>query len=388
MIANIEEVTLLSIKEQLDRIEAMLSQGKMHKAAAAVRSIVSRDKPLRNNGLSKLPTPKCAIPFTGVCMEGYCKGLEYNMGLYTQCRNPLKHEGDTYCNACQISCNDVNNNGKPEYGCMEDRLAVNLMDFVAPDGRPVVPYWKIMRLQMKRNNMTKEEFEEAVREDACKYGIENIPSFYFEFPEDAERKGRPKSEKAAKPAKEVAAKKGRPKKEAKPVNVNSGEEEEDLFATLVAQSNVESDDESQEVAFVPKQNKKEQERQEREAKKEQERLKKEQERQERDAKKAQEQEAKNAKTSKKQAEPVAETTASADEPERVKTLKYNGTKYLKSTKTGVVYNMEQEVIGKWDEEKQEIIFAPDSSDSEEEEENYDEEEEEEEEEDEEEEEEE
>jgi len=377
MIANTEEVTLLSIKAQLDRIESMLSQGKMHKAAAAVRSIVSRDKPIRNNGLSKLPLPKCAIPFTGFCMEGYCKGLEYNSGLYTQCRSPLKREDDTYCNACQIECNG-NENDKPTYGCMEDRLAVDLMNFVAPDGRVVVPYWKIMRLQMKRNNMTKDEFEQAVREDAGKYGIENIPSFYFEFPEDAERKGRPKSEKAAKPAKEVAAKKGRPKKEAKSVNLTGGEEEVDLFESLVACANVESDDESdnegQEVALVPKQNKKEQERQEREAKKEQERQEREaKKQQELEAKKQQELEAKNAKASKKQAEPVAETTApaQAEEPDKVKTFKHKGTKYLKSTKTGVVYNMEQEVVGKWNEETQDIIFNPASSDSEEEEEeNY------------------
>jgi hypothetical protein len=41
-------------------------------------------------------------------------------------------------------------------------------------------------------------------------------------------------------------------------------------------------------------------------------------------------------------------------------------KYLKSKKTGIVYNMEQDVVGSWNEAEQKVVF-----DKEEEEEEYD-----------------
>ena len=45
-----------------------------------------------------------------------------------------------------------------------------------------------------------------------------------------------------------------------------------------------------------------------------------------------------------------------DEADVVKKITFEGKKYLKSKKTGIVYNMEQDVIGKWNEEKQRIDF--------------------------------
>ena len=45
-----------------------------------------------------------------------------------------------------------------------------------------------------------------------------------------------------------------------------------------------------------------------------------------------------------------------EEADVVKKLEFEGKKYLKSKKTGIVYNMEQDVIGKWNEEKQRIDF--------------------------------
>jgi hypothetical protein len=37
---------------------------------------------------------------------------------------------------------------------------------------------------------------------------------------------------------------------------------------------------------------------------------------------------------------------------------FDGEQYLRSSKSGVVYNMEQDVIGKWDEESNKIVFNP------------------------------
>ena len=47
---------------------------------------------------------------------------------------------------------------------------------------------------------------------------------------------------------------------------------------------------------------------------------------------------------------------SEEEADVVKKIDFEGKKYLKSKKTGIVYNMEQDVIGKWNEEKQRIDF--------------------------------
>ena len=55
----------------------------------------------------------------------------------------------------------------------------------------------------------------------------------------------------------------------------------------------------------------------------------------------------------------------------VRKFEYEGTIYLKSKNTGVVYNMDQELVGKWNETTQKIDFE--DIDDEEEEDEYDEE---------------
>jgi len=45
-----------------------------------------------------------------------------------------------------------------------------------------------------------------------------------------------------------------------------------------------------------------------------------------------------------------------EEPDVVKKFEFEGKKYLKSKKSGIIYNMEQDKIGKWNEAKQRIDF--------------------------------
>ena len=54
----------------------------------------------------------------------------------------------------------------------------------------------------------------------------------------------------------------------------------------------------------------------------------------------------------------------------MKRIEFEGKKYLKSQKTGIVYNLNEDIIGKYDEVKKIIIFNEVESDSEEEEEEY------------------
>ena len=50
----------------------------------------------------------------------------------------------------------------------------------------------------------------------------------------------------------------------------------------------------------------------------------------------------------------------------VKKIEFEGKKYLKSKNTGIIYNMDQDVIGKWNEEKQRIDFTEVDEESEDE----------------------
>ena len=56
----------------------------------------------------------------------------------------------------------------------------------------------------------------------------------------------------------------------------------------------------------------------------------------------------------------------AEEADVVKKIMFEGKKYLKSKNTGIIYNMEQDVIGKWNEEKNRIDFDETGEESEEE----------------------
>ena len=66
---------------------------------------------------------------------------------------------------------------------------------------------------------------------------------------------------------------------------------------------------------------------------------------------------------------VRPTPAFVDPPEEadvVKKIMFEGKKYLKSKNTGIIYNMEQDVIGKWNEEKNRIDFNVEDEESEDE----------------------
>jgi len=54
-----------------------------------------------------------------------------------------------------------------------------------------------------------------------------------------------------------------------------------------------------------------------------------------------------------------------EEADVVKKIDFEGKKYLKSKKTGIIYNMDQDVIGKWNESKQRIDFNETGEESEE-----------------------
>ena len=290
----------------------------------------------------------------------------------------------------------------PEYGTIQQRMEVGILEYVDPKGRKPVAYSKVM----KKYKISKEQ----VVEEAGKYNI-NVLDIHFVEPEESKR-GRPSSKMDKEP--KAKGLKGRPKKEKKVLQIEG--DEEDLFASLVAEANMEDDaeivakkgksDEEKELKRIAKAEKdvklaaekaekeaklaaekaeKEAklaaEKAEKEAKKEQERLareaKKQAEEDEKIAKRQALEQAKAEKEAKKSksttvAKKAVEEEEEEEEPDVVKKIEYEGKKYLKSKKTGIIYdyteyvnNSEQVVIGKWNDATNKIDFQ-DAEESEEE----------------------
>jgi len=377
-------------------------------------SVVRNRKVVEKECVEKSAFP---LPFIGRNVEECCQSLRQSQGLYTQCRNSRVTE--KFCKSCSSKMVD----GVPEYGTIEQRLAVGVNDYVDPSGRKVVHYTKIM----KKYKVS----EEQVIAEAKKFG-QVVDGCHFIQPEsDNVKRGRPKAEK---PAKVSSGVKGRPKKTKKVVEIDG--EEDDLFASLVAESinasvavevetvnavavsDVEAITVGSEVSKAPevatkeKVNKseekaaklatKEQEKAAKLAAKEQEKVAKEQEKaakeqekaaklaakeqekaakeQEKAAKLAAKSEAKSAKPTEKAAAAKAPANDETSAADVVKKIEFEGKKYLKSKKTGIVYDYDeyvksgdQVVVGKWNEATNKLDFETAKSDGEESEDEYDEE---------------
>jgi hypothetical protein len=356
----------------------------------------------------KVVAPKATfpLPWSGEFNDTCCYALRQNNGLYTQCTGLRKGE-NAFCKGC---ASQMQKTGAevPEYGTIQQRLATGIFEYVDPKGRKPVAYTKVM----KKYKIT----QEMALEEAGKFNI-NINDEHFVVPDSDSKRGRPKTEKAPK---EKGAK-GRPKKSKKVLQIEG--DDEDLFASLVAEANAdeeivvpkkkgkseeekEAERQAAELAKAEKEAKRlaekaekeaklAAEKAEKEAKKEAERVareeKKKAEEAEKLAKKEALEKAKVEKEAKLAAEKIAKEAAKAqkkpaakvakveepeedEEPDVVKKIEFEGKKYLKSKKTGIVYDYnkyvkegEQVVIGKWSEAANKIIF----DEAEEEEEEYD-----------------
>jgi hypothetical protein len=354
---------------------------------------------------TKVTAPKYAfpLPYNGEFNDACCYALRQNNGLYTQCTGIRKGEA-SFCKGCASQMQKVGAE-MPEYGTIQQRMAVGIFEYVDPKGRKPNAYTKVMK-KYKIN-------EEQVLAEAGKFNITINPE-HFVVPEETKR-GRPKTEKAPK---EKGAK-GRPKKSKKVLMIEG--EDEDLFATLVAEANeVDGDeivlsgkkkgktDEEKEAERLAKEAEKKAKEEKRLAEKAEKEAKLAAEKAEKEAKKKAEEEARAAKKAAEEAEKKAKKEAAElakkdkeaklaaekaakeaakaektskksetkaepeDEHDVVKKIEFEGKKYLKSKKTGIVYDYtkyikegEQVVVGKWSESANKIIFE-DAEESEEE----------------------
>ena len=352
--------------------------------------------------------PAFPLPYNGEFNDTCCYALRQNNGLYTQCTG-VRKSSSNYCKSCGTTMQKTGSE-VPEYGTIQQRMEVGIFEFVDPKGRKPIAYTKVM----KKYKISKEQVEE----EAGKLNIV-INANHFEVVEEESKRGRPSSQKDKVPKEKGA--KGRPKKEKKVLQIEG--DDEDLFAALVAEAHDDSDvpkkkagksEEEKEAERLAKEQEKEAkrlaveeakqeralllaaEKAEKEAKKkadeearalkkaaeEAEKLAKkqalEQAKQEKEAKLAVEKEAKLAtEKAKKQAKKVpegkvAKAANEEEEPDVVKKIEFEGKKYLKSKKTGIIYdyneyvqNGEQVVVGKWNDKTNKIDLDADEEEEEE-----------------------
>ena len=254
---------------------------------------------------------KFPVPFNGKIKENCCKGLKLNNGLYTQCEYNAK-EGE-YCKGC------VNQ----KYGNVMERIQVGLYEYRDPSGKKPVGYKKVLN-KLKLS-------EEYVREEAEKAGIE-IDEEHFEYTDE-----------------EVKEKKGRPKK-AKKVMKNKGNDEIFSKDEEEVKDEVEVKVEKMEEVKVEV------------------KVEKVEEKKVEEKKKPRKQESQKSKKAKEKVKAKAEEEEEEEEADVVKRVEINGKKYLKSKKTNTIYNMDQELIGIWNEKTQKIDLNEESDLEEEEEE--------------------
>jgi AT hook motif len=324
---------------------------------------------------AKVKVEKASIPLPFIsCNESLCRGVKANHSLYTQCQQkPMK--GVSFCKTCTKQC-EKNANGKPDCGSMEERVNA---EYCGPKGDKPKAY----ALVMKKLKLSREQVEA----EANKVGIV-IGEEHFAEPIGEKKRGRP-SKKIESETGSETKKRGRPKKAVKEVQE---EQVEDLLsaANLIEDnddisemtSNSADDEMSIEEKPVTKETanaKKEAEKLAKKEAKEADKLAK------KEAEKAAKKEAAEAKKkpAKKEEVPApVEVAAPVEVPApvevaapvekdapvkmKVKKFEYKGSKYFR-TSNNVVYDMEKDEVGIWNEETEEIEFSLGTEEEEEEE---------------------
>ena len=337
-----------------------------------------------------------ALPYNGEFNADTCFALKGE--LYTQC-DSKRIEGGSFCKGCQSKA-DKNESGKPDSGTIKDRQAVGIFEYVDGKGKKPIAYGKVM----SKLNLTREQVEEEagklnmiINEDhfvSTEKGAKGRPkktkkvieiggaeedlfaslveealcdevevASVVEVPVEVEEAGA--KEEADRIAKELAKAEEKAAKELAKEAEKAAKElakaEEKAAKELAKEAEKAAKELAKEQEKAEKAAKEQAKAQEKAAKE----LAKEQEKAEKAAKeqaKAQEKAAKEQeKAAKKKKQEVA--PAAEDEPEVVKKIEENGKFYLKSKKSGLIYdyneykkNGEQVLVGKWNDKTNKIDF--------------------------------
>ena len=414
---------VLSCSEQygFDSAEALMRLGVDSVTISVGKSKGTKEKKV---GVKKVAMPSFALPFT-TCNPALCNGLKQNHGLYTQCPGaPV--EGNSFCKGCIKQC-EKNESGKPDNGTIEDRIK---SDFKGPKGDAPKHYTAVMKklklttqqvldeaakfgieideehfivpmTQTKRGRPSKKSADDNsasveskkrgrpkkapkdVKPEETEDLFANLVSSAQEEAEDASETSSlsgsetsTKSKKAKLTDAEKAEKKqmAEAEKEAKKLAADQAKADKKAAAEKEKADKKAAADQAKAdkkaAAEKEKADKKaaaDQLKAEKEAKKLEAEKEKADKKAALEAKKSEKESTEKAPKAAKSAKKEEEVAAPAPAVLKVKKFEYKGTKYLKSS-NGVVYNMEQDEVGTWNEETKEIVFK--AVDEEEEEEEY------------------
>jgi hypothetical protein len=127
--------------------------------------------------------PKVVLPWAGMLINGWCKGLRPNHGLISQCTQEPTNDG--YCKTC---LKQVQTKGQPKCGTVEARIATEAKGEIYKNpetGKAPVKYGTVLA----KLNIDKA----TALSEAKKFGIE-IPE--SEFVVETKKQGRPRKEPA------------------------------------------------------------------------------------------------------------------------------------------------------------------------------------------------
>jgi len=370
--------------------------------------------------VNKKEMPSIVLPFTN-CDPSCCNGLKQSHGLYTQCKgSPV--EGSAFCKGCAKQC-EKNGTEKPDNGTTEDRMK---SDFKGPKGDAPKHYTAVM----KKLKLTKEQVLEEASKFGIEIAEEHFtapeaktkrgrPSKKDKSDDEStssepKKRGRPKKvvkDVVPEPTEDLFANlvsnlEIDGEEDGETSSLSGSETSSKVKKSKLTDAEKAAKKEASEKAKAEKAAAKEAEKAEKAAAKEAEKAEKAAAKEAEKAEKAaakeaenaakaaekealkKEKEAKKAELEKEKAEKKAAVEAKKSAPEsekktkvkkeawtdkkeapavlKVKKFDYKGTKYLKSA-NGVVYNMEQDEVGVWNDETKEIEFKEVEDEEEEEE---------------------
>ena len=312
-------------KEYLSNIDMSLNRGKYVDMKCESIAVENKKEIIREKNVARFKG-KFPLPYNGKKIEGCCEGIKHNEGLLTQCRVAIKGES-SLCKTCENQ-GKKNGTGKPTYGSITDRLKVGIMDYVAPSGDRPVKYQKVM----KKYNLSKEDVLEEAKK-AC-MDINEIHLNEENMDEEERKRGRPKVEEKETRKVETSGKRGRPKKASKVVELGG----DDLFSAIIENSNTSSEANIApivEPTVAPIVESKV----------------------EKEIENCDEEVSIESSTNDATEDVEEEEEEEEEEADVVKKITFKDKQYLKSKKSGVIYDIEtQDMIGEWNDETGEIDF--------------------------------
>jgi hypothetical protein len=372
------------------------------KPSKVVKEKVVKEKVVKEK--AKVLKPAFALPYNGEFNADTCFALKGE--LYTQC-DSKRIEGGSFCKACQIKA-DKNESGKPDSGTIKERQAVGIFEYVDGKGKKPIAYAKVMsKLNLTREQVEEEagKFNMIINEDHFVSGekgakgrpkktkkvieiggaeedlfanlveeamcgeVEAASVVEVAVPveveeagakEEADRNAKEQEKAAKKEADRIAKEQEKAAKE----QAKEAEKAAKELAKAQEKAAKELAKEQEKAEKAAKEQAKAEEKAAKELAKEQEKAAKAAKEQAKAEEKAAKEQAKTEeKVAKKKKPEVVVAPVAEDEPEVVKKIEENGKNYLKSKKSGLIYdyneykkNGEQVLVGKWNDKTNKIDF--------------------------------